>query len=108
MSRYSIPVHDPATYVGFAGYDPPLQTFFATIALHDSLVKDDTDSIILWVGAGYRIHTVEELADAIKEYAVIHPDLQDQLRADQVAAPLPSSTQLEVIARFGTFKDLKG
>lgn len=107
MSRYNVPVKD-SSHIGFIGYDPPLQTYFATIELLDELVEPEADPVILWVGAESRIHTVEELIAAIEEYAQIPPALQDRLRADKQAAPLPSRFQQDIISRFGTFKDSQG
>lgn len=104
MSRYSIPVHQPDQYWGVAGWDSPLQTFFAIIERVDE-DDSDRDPVVLWAGAKARIDTVEELERKIDQYATIPPAIKDKLYNDKAAAQPPNEFQKAMIARLTTFRD---
>lgn len=68
MSRHSKTVKNGCTIV--AGWDPPLQTYFAQ--LYKPGVKEGEDGISVWLGAdpGTRYTEVEELARSCYSHGV--------------------------------------
>lgn len=60
MSRRECPVIGGDVVV--VGWDPPLQTFFGQV------YERGEDGPSVWVGAGDRLPTVEDLVDALGEW----------------------------------------
>lgn len=90
MSQYRITCLTPA-HTCIVGWDNPLQSFFAQVY---EVAKEDTDSPpMLWVGAGEKINSVNDLQIAISEYAQISPQIQRLLVADFERRTPPSPLQ---------------
>lgn len=100
MSQRQIPVKEPDKYWGMAGYDPPLQTFFATIWLVEDQADSEIEPVIFSAGDVSRIDTPEDLEDAIAQYATIPPKIKDQLRQDKALARPPSQYQKATISMY--------
>lgn len=88
MSRHAIPAINPK-YSIVVGYDNPMRTLFANVrdeeieALIDNDPEAVDDPIIFSLGQRYdEIKTVEELKGLIASYAVIQPEILDQLQSD--------------------------
>jgi hypothetical protein len=83
-SRRSIPAR-AADLTVVVGWDNPLSTFFA----HVERIQDDgdpRDPILLWIGSEHgEVAQAEQLAGPLASYAVLTPDLIEQLRADRAA-----------------------
>ncbi len=81
MSRHEI----PAKYQGLTvvvGWDNPMITYFAQV--EDESAGDDTDPIVLWLGASHReVLRPEDLALPLAPFADLTKAHLDQLRADR-------------------------
>ena len=84
-------IHDskdiPANTTGVRlGWDPPLNTFFATVATEGANPDEDNPHIQLWLGAEPgAIATVEALQDALAAWVIIPEALRQRLAWDQAA-----------------------
>lgn len=86
MSRHEIPARDQTLSV-VAGWDNPLQTFFAQVARPERADdEDEDDPMLLWVGTEPReVITVEDLARHLAPFAELTAEAVEQLRADRAA-----------------------
>jgi hypothetical protein len=83
MSRHDIPTRDPSLSA-VAGWDNPLQSFFAQVLRPEG--ADDDDNMLLWVGAAPReVITVEDLSRHLAPFADLAPQIAEQLRSDRAA-----------------------
>ena len=84
-------IHDskdiPANTTGVRlGWDPPLNTFFATVATEGANPDEDNPHIQLWLGAEPgAIATVDALQDALAAWVIIPEALRQRLAWDQAA-----------------------
>ena len=83
-SRRSIPARTPDLTV-VVGWDNPLLTFFVQVErIQDD--DDPRDPILLWIGSELgEVAQAEQIAGPLAPYAVLTPDLIEQLRADRAA-----------------------
>ena len=101
-SRRSILAHAPDLTV-VVGWDNPLSTFFAQVERNQD-DDDPRDPILLWIGSELgEVAQAEQLAGPLAPYAVLTPDLIEQLRADRAADADcgPSILQRSAHAAFG-------
>jgi len=87
MSRRPIPARHPDQHLVVAGWDPPLNTFFAVVQLRAHLrdPDDEEDGVILSLGDdGTTIDTPKDLAERIKAYAELDEMTLLRLAADRV------------------------
>jgi len=81
MSRHTLAALHPQ-HTCVVGYDPPLGTFFAQ--LWDQTLPAAEEQLVLWVGTTLEeIPTVQALASALHEYAVIPADVWQGLENEQ-------------------------
>src|SRR5712691_1435752 len=81
MSRYTIAALHPQ-HTCVVGYDLPLGTFF--VQLSDQTLPTAEEQLLLWVGTTpEEIPTVQTLATALHEYAVIPADVWQRLESEQ-------------------------
>ena len=84
-------IHDskdiPANTTGVRlGWDPPLNTFFATVATEGANPDEDNPHIQLWLGAEPgAIATVDALQDALAAWVIIPEALRQRLAWNQAA-----------------------
>jgi len=91
MSRYTVPVQDPALTV-IVGWDNPLVTFFAQV--FDPSIEEDDEAYRLWIGTDPQaLPTVVALQAQLAGWATIPPDIVDRLLSDQQAATPPTPLQ---------------
>ena len=99
MSQHQVAAKQPDITVT-AGWDNPLQTFFAQVARTQNENDDDSDPVLLWLGATRQEHlTPDSLVEPLAPFAVLEPELLAQLRADraQAAARRPSALQVGML-----------
>lgn len=83
MSRYEIRGREPYTAI-VIGWDRPLSTYFAQV--WDERVDDEEEALLLWGGCYTReIPSVEKLADALKPFVTLTPEMRAQLERDRAA-----------------------
>ncbi|MEV4472853.1 hypothetical protein [Nonomuraea sp. NPDC049504] len=86
MSRYTIPnpPDSPESRTITVGWDPPLNTYWAT-AFDPPAPGDEDDVEVFWIGyTPCELPDVESLATALREHGVeIPPFTLDALRADK-------------------------
>ena len=81
MSRHTITALHPQ-HTCVVGYDPPLGTFFAQV--WDQTLPAAEEQVVLWVGTTlYEMPTVQALATALREYAVIPADVWQRLESER-------------------------
>ena len=81
MSRHTIAALHPQ-HTCVVGYDPPLGTFFAQ--LWNQTLPAAEEQVVLWVGTALEeIPTVQALATALHEYAVIPAAVWQRLESEQ-------------------------
>jgi hypothetical protein len=91
MSRRNIKAKQPGATVT-AGWDPPLQSFFAQV--HEAAAPHEDASLVFWTGTERgQVRTVAVLAVHLAPFAELSPDDLVALAADRVvndgaAAPL--------------------
>ena len=83
MSR--IDVRSDELYNVTVGWDPPLQTFFGQVfdRKAEEVDPDGGPCVVLWVGAGERIATVEHLAELMARYVTLDEETKLQLVRDK-------------------------
>ena len=102
MSRRAISARTPDLTV-VVGWDNPLGTFFAQVTRALD-AEDDGDPIILWIGGDFgEVQRAEDLVAPIAAYAVLTPEMVEQLHADRAACADrgPSPLQREMLSRIG-------
>jgi hypothetical protein len=91
MSRYSINARNPQLQV-VVGWDDGLKTFFGQV-LDPRL--DEEHEMLIWIGASSReIVNIVKLADALKSYADIPPEVRTNLARDFSAHGIPPTNPL--------------
>jgi hypothetical protein len=98
MSRYTIPSKDPLNFHCVVGYDDPLQTFFANV---ETLVVDEEREDDLIFANGYtsqEVKSVDELQNAISQYADIPPYIREKLEEDKKNSKGPNVFQKRMIS----------
>lgn len=106
MSRYTVTAIDPRYSIEL-GWDAPMTTFFAQVL--DSTIdidEEEVDPIVLWVGdSDMAIPTIDQLQAAIASYAILSPEVIEQLQADYDRTWTPSPLQ-QLNRRFiGNFQE---
>lgn len=92
MSRYIITGYDPRYSIAL-GWDAPMTTFFAQIS-DLTIDEEESDPIVLWVGdTDMAIPTINQLQAAIAPYAILPPEIIEQLQADYDQTWTPSPLQ---------------
>ncbi|GAA2566155.1 hypothetical protein GCM10010435_44150 [Winogradskya consettensis] len=86
MSRHELPAEGGLEVV--VGWDPPMQTFFASV-LDRTLRGEDPDYTKVWIGfASTAILDPRRVCDAVRPYAKEIPDwILPALHADALEAP---------------------
>lgn len=99
MSRRKIQALDAHTAMNLTvivGWDNPLQTFFATVEKPSTDDPDEEDEDLILFNIGMRPHQVatpQALADYLKEWATITPDILEKLALDKSSSDQPTNLQ---------------
>lgn len=102
MSRRRIQALDEhaATNVSvIVGWDNPLQTFFATVEkpATDDSDEEDEDLTLFEIGMRPRqVATPQDLANHLKKWATITPDILEKLALDKSTSERPTDLQNRV------------
>jgi hypothetical protein len=92
MSRYAVPTRNEQ-YAMVAGWDPPLDTFFAQVFDHTHGHEDDGPVFEVGRRRG-EVSTVESLVEALADYATLPVTLQEQLVADSQVPREPVAPEI--------------
>ena len=83
MSRYQLQHKENNNLEIFVGWDDPMKTFFCCIE-DLSVVEEEKDPIILWVGNDYdAIKDVRQLQQNIQDYVTLEKETITQLEEDK-------------------------
>ena len=99
MSQHEVPATQPDITV-IVGWDNPLQTFFAQVARIADDDDDDSNPVLLWLGATSHEHlTPDSMVKPLAPFAVLDDGLLAQLRADRAEAAecRPTALQEEML-----------
>jgi hypothetical protein len=105
MSRYSVQCYEPEKFLCVAGWDGPLETYFAQVIDRESLdecergksateADYDGTNIIQWCGTrGGELPSVADLGAEIAEWAELPAELARRLEEDRKGSWKPTELQ---------------
>jgi hypothetical protein len=103
MNLYQIPGLDPELTV-LVGWDATLASYVAQVeGLRGAGTLHDPDlRLVAWFGSHQgELGTVDDLQDAICEYAVVRSDIRAALEADRAAPAVMASAPLRLVSSTG-------